>query len=107
MAPMISVSLLLFQNGLPDLPVVLIEPHRNHAGVWRIKFSYETDRPLWMSAEQASSLATDLHQMGENELADEIHEAARNAKRYGSMCLQEPFSWVSCQRDETSCASEW
>jgi len=77
MAPMISLSLLLFQNGLPDLPVVLIEPHRNHGGIWRIKFSYETDQP--------SSLATDLHQMGENELADEIDDAVRSATRYSSM----------------------
>ena len=34
---MTSLSLLLFQNGLPDLPVVLIEPHRNSGGIWRIK----------------------------------------------------------------------
>jgi hypothetical protein len=85
MAPMISLSLLLFQNGLPDLPVVLIEPHRNHGGAWRIKFSYETDQPLSMSAEQAASLATELHQIGENELADEIDDAVRNAARYSSM----------------------
>jgi hypothetical protein len=85
MAPMISLSLLLFQNGLPDLPVVLIEPHRNQGGIWRIKFSYETDQPLSMSAEQASSLAIDLHQMGENELADEIDDAVRNATRYSAM----------------------
>jgi hypothetical protein len=24
------------ENGLPDLPVALIEPHRNHGGMWRI-----------------------------------------------------------------------
>jgi hypothetical protein len=29
---MTNVSLVLFQNGLPDLPVVLIEPHRSRAG---------------------------------------------------------------------------
>jgi hypothetical protein len=38
-ALMRSLSLLLFQNGVPDLPVVLIEPHRNHGGIWRIKSS--------------------------------------------------------------------
>lgn len=85
MAPMIGLSLLLFQNGLPDLPVVLIEPHRNQGGIWRIKFNYETDQPLSMSTEQASSLAADLHQMGENELADEIDDAIRSATRYSSM----------------------
>jgi hypothetical protein len=79
---MISLSLLLFQNGLPDLPVVLIEPHRNHGGIWRIKFSYDTDQPLSMSAGQAWSLATALHEMGENELADEIEDAVRSATRY-------------------------
>jgi hypothetical protein len=31
-----SLSLLLMENGLPDLPVALIEPHRNHGGMWRI-----------------------------------------------------------------------
>ncbi len=82
---MTSLSLLLFQNGLPDLPVVLIEPHRNHGGIWRIKFSYETDQPLSMSTGQALSLATDLHQMGEDELAGEIDEAVRSATRYSSM----------------------
>jgi hypothetical protein len=85
MVPMISLSLLLFQNGLPDLPVVLIEPHRNQGGIWRIKFSYDTDQPLSMSAGQASSLATDLHQMGENALANEIEDAVRSATRYSSM----------------------
>ena len=55
---MTGLSLLLFQNGLPDLPVVLIEPHRNRGGIWRIKFCYDADQPLSMSAEQASSLAT-------------------------------------------------
>jgi hypothetical protein len=85
MTPMISLSLLLFQNGLPDLPVVLIESHRNQGGIWRIKFSYDTDQPLSMSAGQASSLATDLHQIGENELADEIDDAVQGATRYSSM----------------------
>jgi hypothetical protein len=82
---MTSLSLLLFQNGLPDLPVALIEPHRNRSGIWRIKFSYDTDQPLSMSAEQASSLAIDLHQIGEDELAHEIDDAVRSATRYGAM----------------------
>jgi len=84
-ALMISLSLLLFQNGLPDLPVVLIEPHRNHGGIWRIKFSYDADQPLSMSAGQAAELATDLHQIGEDQLAGEIDDAVRNATRYSSM----------------------
>jgi hypothetical protein len=82
---MTSLSLLLFQNGLPDLPVVLIEPHRNHDGIWRIKFSYDADQPLSMSAGQAAALATDLHQIGEELLAGEIDDAVRNATRYSSM----------------------
>jgi hypothetical protein len=80
-----SLSLVLLQNGLPDLPVELIEPHRNHGGIWRIKFSYDTDQPLSMSAAQASSLATDLHQIGEDELAGEIDDAVRRAAHYSSM----------------------
>lgn len=80
-----SLSLVLFQNGLPDLPVALIEPHRNHGRIWRIKFSYDTEQPLSMSAGQASSLATDLHQIGEDELAGEIDDAVRSATRYSSM----------------------
>ncbi|MEH2541686.1 MULTISPECIES: hypothetical protein [unclassified Bradyrhizobium] len=47
------MSLLLFQNGLPDLPAV--EPHRNRGGIWRVKFCYDADQPLSMSVEQASS----------------------------------------------------
>ena len=82
---MTSLSLLLFQNGLPDLPVALIEPHRSHGGVWRIKFSYDTDQPLSMSAGQAASLATDLHNIGEDRLAGEIDDAIRSATRYSSM----------------------
>ena len=82
---MTSLSLLLFQNGLPDLPVLLVEPHRNRSGIWRVKFSYDADEPLSMSAEQASSLATDLYQLGEDELAGEIDDAVRSATRYGSM----------------------
>jgi hypothetical protein len=80
-----SLSLLLLQNGLPDLPVVLIEPHRNRGRIWRIKFSYDTDQPLSMSAGQASSLASDLHQIGEDQLAGEIDDAVRSATRYSSM----------------------
>jgi hypothetical protein len=38
-----------------------------------------------MSAEQASSLATDLYQLGEDELAGKIDDAVRSAARYGSM----------------------
>jgi hypothetical protein len=68
-----------------DLPVVLIEPHRNRGGIWRIKFCYDADQPLSMSADQASSLATDLYQLGEDELAAEIDDAVRSATRYGSM----------------------
>ena len=82
---MADLSQLLFSNGLPDLPVVLIEPHRNHQGVWRIKFCYASGQPLSMSAVQASSLATDLHQIGEELLAGEINDAVRNATRYSAM----------------------
>jgi hypothetical protein len=82
---MTGLSLLLFQNGLPDLPVVLIEPHRNRGGIWRIKFNYGTNQPLSMSAGQAASLANDLHQMGEDELGDEIDDAVRSATRYSAM----------------------
>jgi hypothetical protein len=39
---MLTRSALLFENGLPDIPALLIEPHRNPGGIWRIKFSYET-----------------------------------------------------------------
>lgn len=61
MVLMTSLSLVLFQNGLSDLSVVLIEPHRSRSGIWRINFCYDVGPPLSMSAEQTSSLATDLH----------------------------------------------
>jgi hypothetical protein len=82
---MFTLSALLFENGLPDLPVLLIEPHRNHGGVRRIKFSYETGDPLSMSADQASSMVSSLHKIGEVELADEIDSAITRAVRYASM----------------------
>jgi len=82
---MLTRSALLFENGLPDLPVLLIEPHRNPGGTWRIKFSYEAGEPLSMSTEQASTMAAALHEIGEAELADEIDGALQSAVRYSSM----------------------
>ena len=84
-AVMLTLSALLFENGLPNLPVVLIEPHRNPGGTWRIKFNYETGEPLSMSAVQASTMASSLHEIGEAELADEIDGAIETAARYASM----------------------
>ena len=82
---MLTLSALLFNNGLPDMPILLIEPHRNHQGVWRIKFCYEKSEPLSMNAEQASNLATELRQNDQEELACEIVEAVRLAAHYESM----------------------
>jgi hypothetical protein len=82
---MFTLSALLFENGLPNLPVLLIEPHRNPGGVWRIKFSYETSEALSMSAVQASTMASSLQEIGEAELADEINSAIRQAAHYASM----------------------
>lgn len=81
----LTLSALLFQNGLPDLPASLIEPHRNHAGAWRIKFSYETVEPLSMSVDQASTMIPLLGELGEAELAEEIDIAVKSATRYASM----------------------
>ena len=80
-----ALSILFSENGLSDLPITLIEPHRNREGVWRIKFCYADGEPLSMSSIQASALASDLHQMGEAQLANEIDDAVRSAKRYCSM----------------------
>ena len=82
---MSSLAALLLQNGQPNLPVLLIEPHRNPGGVWRIKFSYETGEPLCMSTAQASAMASLLLKIGEVELADEIDNAIGNATRHASM----------------------
>jgi hypothetical protein len=79
---MVTLSALLFENGLPDLPVLLIEPHRNQDGVWRVKFSFETAEPLSMSAEQALMLASGLHGIGETDLADELDTAIQRASHY-------------------------
>lgn len=81
----LTLPTLLFQNGLPDLPASLIEPHRNRAGVWRIKFSYETAEPLSMGTDQAATMVPLLHELGEAELADEIDGAVKSATRYASM----------------------
>ncbi|MEH6952593.1 hypothetical protein V4R08_14905 [Nitrobacter sp. NHB1] len=80
-----ALSMLFSENGLPDLPITLIEPHRNREGVWRIKFCYADREPLSMSSVQASTLADNLHQISETELADEIDDAVRSTKRYCSM----------------------
>jgi hypothetical protein len=82
---MVTLSMLLSDNGLPDQPISLIEPHRNHAGVWRIKFCYDDLEPLSMNAEQASKLAARLHRMNEDEMACEIDEAVGRAKHYEAM----------------------
>jgi hypothetical protein len=82
---MFTLSALLFENGLPDLPVLLIEPHRNPGGIWRIKFSYETNEALSMSAVQASTMVSSLQKIGEVELADEIDGAVKRAVHYASM----------------------
>ncbi len=80
-----TFSALLFENGLPNLPILLVEPHRAYGGAWRIKFSYETAEPLSMSADQASTMASSLHAIGEAELSNEIYDAIRNATRYETM----------------------
>jgi hypothetical protein len=82
---MLTLPALLFQNGLPDRPPSLIEPHRNHAGVWRIKFSYEASEPLSMDIVQASTTSSRLREIGEIELADEVASAVTSAKRYATM----------------------
>lgn len=82
---MLTLSKLLLENGLPDLPVLLIEPHRNHRGIWRIKFSYETGEPFSMAATQASIMVSRLHEIGEVELAEEIDGAMTIAARYATM----------------------
>ena len=82
---MLTLSALLLENGLPDVPALLIEPHRNRGGVWRIKFSYETGDPLSMSAGQAATMVSNLHEIGEADLAGEINSAIKSAVRYESM----------------------
>jgi hypothetical protein len=81
----IMLSALLYENGLPNLPVLLVEPHRNHAGVWRIKFNYDNNEPLSMDAAQATKLAVCLCQMGEVDFGAEIDSAVESATRYSSM----------------------
>jgi hypothetical protein len=76
---MFKLSALLSDNGLPDRPILLIEPHR------RIKFSYDDGEPLSMDAEQASKLAARLHHMGQDEMGCEIDEAVGRAKHYEAM----------------------
>ncbi len=82
---MAPLHALLLNNGLLDQPILLIEPHRSHHGVWRIKFSYDDFEPLSMDAQQASQLAISLHQIGEDELAGEIDEAVGRAMHYETM----------------------
>jgi hypothetical protein len=71
---MFTLSVLLFENGLPNLPVLLIEPHRNPGGIWRIKFSYETSETLSMSAVQASMMALCLSEIKLAHTDDEVRQ---------------------------------
>jgi hypothetical protein len=51
-----------------------VVPHRttcNHAGLWRIKFSYETGEPLSVDIVQPSTMASSLHELSEIELGEE------------------------------------
>jgi hypothetical protein len=82
MAPLLA---LLLNNGLVDQPILLIEPHRSHQGIWRIKFTYDDFEPLSMDAQQASQLAINLYRIGEDELAGEIDEAVARAAHYETM----------------------
>jgi hypothetical protein len=82
---MMTLSALLFENGLPNLPMLLVEAHRDRKGIWRIKFNYETSEPLSMSAAQASTMVSRLVEIGEVDLADEIGDAIKSATRYASM----------------------
>jgi hypothetical protein len=82
---MAPLHALLLNNGLLNQPILLIEPHRNRHGIWRIKFSYDDFEPLSMDAQQASQLAISLHQIGEDELAGEIDEAVGRATHYETM----------------------
>ena len=80
-----TLSKLLLENGLPDRPVLEVEPHRNHRWIWRIKFSFEMGEPFSMAATQASIMVSHLHEIGEVELAEEIDDAVRAATRYATM----------------------
>jgi hypothetical protein len=80
-----TLSAILFENGLPDLPISLIEPHRNKSGVWRIKFCYDDGEPLSMDQALAATLVTRLREAGETDLALEIDDAVQRSRRYASM----------------------
>lgn len=80
-----TLSAILLQNGLPDLPCSLIEAHRNREGIWRIKFCYESKPPLSMAPAQASGLVVQLQGAGEMDLAGEIDDAIERARRYTAM----------------------
>jgi hypothetical protein len=80
-----ALHALLLNNGLHNRPILLVEPHRNDHGVWRIKFSYDDCEPLSMAAQQALELAINLHQIGEDEIASEIDAAVGRAKHYETM----------------------
>jgi hypothetical protein len=82
---MATLQALLLNNGLPDQPILLIEPHRSFHGTWRIKFSYDDFEPLSMDPKQASQLATSLHGIGEGEWAGEIDDAVERAAHYETM----------------------
>jgi len=82
---MFTFSELLLDNGLPEEQILLIEPHRNDGGIWRIKFCYDHLEALSMNTAQASKLAVELHRIGQHDIASEIDEAVGRAKHYDTM----------------------
>jgi len=83
--PPLTLATVLVHHGLPDSAPEMVEAHRNHRGLWRIKFNYDETEPLSMDTTQASLLAGHLRHIGEAALADEIEGAIRQAERYRTM----------------------
>jgi hypothetical protein len=78
-------SALLLKNGLPDLAASLIEAYRGKGSSWRVKFAYETVPPLSMDRNQAARMASQLREIGEVDLADEIEFAVGRAIYYAAV----------------------
>jgi hypothetical protein len=78
-----TLSQLLACHGIAPSLTTNIEPHRDHQGVWGIKFS-APGKPagVLMDLANATTLAGELRTISAHAIAERIDTAASKAKRF-------------------------
>ena len=78
---MLTRAAILDKFGLPDRAAFEIEPHRDHTGIWRIKFSHKGDPANHASQGSATRLADAIRSV-DRRLAEQIEACIEKARRY-------------------------